>query len=227
MAARRVGTFFATIGRRAGAPASLSCRSDPRSGGHGVLLSHQPRCERVLLPSTATPSEGAGRCPARARAHVGIALRESVARRADPGLSLPLLPRQALPHDLAWAGTSPRVADALARWNGAIYAAGAAHATSQARERLRRAIMSWSGEDPPLGMRWLDEALDGMDDSERPWAELALSGEEDRGMAQLGSRSDGRRIRHLDCRRRPLELTRSDRFRDERTDDVSVSGGRG
>jgi hypothetical protein len=35
--------------------------------------------------------------------------------------------------------------------------------------------MSWNGEDPPLGTRWFADALDGLDDSERPWAELALT----------------------------------------------------
>lgn len=104
----------------------------------------------------------------------GIALRESVSRPADPGRGLPLLPRAALPRDLAWSKPNARVADALARWDGAMGTVAGEYAPPHTRERLTRAVASWYGEDPPPGTGWLHEALDGLDDSARPWAELAL-----------------------------------------------------
>ena len=92
---------------------------------------------------------------------------------AKPGLSLALLPDAALPEQFRWAEPDPAVAGAIARMASAIERHGSACLPEAALETVRRRVAAWTGEDPGLGLQWLEEAL------------APLTSEKDRAAARL------------------------------------------
>jgi AhpD family alkylhydroperoxidase len=92
----------------------------------------------------------------------------------EPGETLDLLPEAELPADMAWAGGTPAVAGAWARFIAAADRAGGRALPRSVRARIVEQLGKWHGEDPGLGREWLEQALEGLDAGERAAARLAL-----------------------------------------------------
>jgi AhpD family alkylhydroperoxidase len=92
---------------------------------------------------------------------------------AKPGLSLPLLPDAGLPPQFLWAAPDPAVAGAIARMASVIESQGAACLPEAARDAVRTRVAAWTGEDPGLGLQWLEQTL------------APLAREKDRAAARL------------------------------------------
>ena len=97
------------------------------------------------------------------------------ARRQKPtGTSLALLPEADLPADMGWAAPSPTVAGSFARWVAVVEIAGQEALPANVRALVRAHVASWNGETPSLSRGWVDAALAGLDDAEKPAARLTL-----------------------------------------------------
>ena len=85
-----------------------------------------------------------------------------------PGASLEALPDAQLPEEFSWAATDSRIAAALAG------AAAAQVVTMPVRELVADRLRTWDGL--PLGpsRAWADEAVAGLDETDRPAGRLAI-----------------------------------------------------
>lgn len=91
-----------------------------------------------------------------------------------PGESLAFLPTAEPPPELAWAASAPTVRSALAGWGAAIERATEGVIGEEARRKVLEHLAGWRGEPAPLGSEWIEEALEGLDSTERPAASLAF-----------------------------------------------------
>jgi AhpD family alkylhydroperoxidase len=99
----------------------------------------------------------------------------AVEREREPGSSLLPVTDAELPEDLRWAASSPHMAAAFAGFVATVEAAGEAVLDESERACVAAAIEAWDGSDPPLGSKWIDEALIGLDPGSSPArARLAL-----------------------------------------------------
>jgi AhpD family alkylhydroperoxidase len=91
-----------------------------------------------------------------------------------PGASVDLLPAAPLPADLGWAAGQPHVAAAMSRAATVFEAGGRRTVPAGVRllvtDRLPAGAPSLTG-----GALWLDDAVSGLSDEERPTGRLALS----------------------------------------------------
>jgi AhpD family alkylhydroperoxidase len=100
----------------------------------------------------------------------------AVEHEREPGSSLVPVTDAQLPEDLGWAASSPHMAAALAGFVATVEAAGEAVLDESERACVTAAIEAWDGSDPPLGTKWIDEALIGLDPgSSQARARLALT----------------------------------------------------
>ncbi len=95
-------------------------------------------------------------------------------RRKPAGSYLALLPDAELPADMGWAASSPTVAGAFARWAAVVEMAGQEALPANVRLLVRAHVASWNGETTSLSWGWVDAALAGLDDAEKPAARLTL-----------------------------------------------------
>lgn len=99
----------------------------------------------------------------------------AIQRAREPGRSLLRVTDAQLPEDLRWAASSPHIASAFAGFVETVEAAGEAALDEPERTCVAVAIEAWDGSDPPLGRKWIDEALIGLDPgSSQARARLAL-----------------------------------------------------
>jgi AhpD family alkylhydroperoxidase len=91
-----------------------------------------------------------------------------------PGRSLDLLPPAELPADMQWARPNPRVADAVSRWTAAVERDGRKVISPRVREAVTESLRHWEGEKMPLGQRWIDEAVRGLETQDAAIARLAV-----------------------------------------------------
>jgi len=95
-------------------------------------------------------------------------------RRKPAGTSLALLPEAEFPTDMGWAASSPTVAGAFARWAAVVEIAGQEALPADVLLLVRTHIDAWNGEPPSLSRGWVDAAIAGLDDAEKPAARLTL-----------------------------------------------------
>lgn len=132
------------------------------------------RVTNVLVPRTFLPGpRGAHRVM---RSAAGVALRGKIRKTRPSGRAAGFDFSAAirLPDDLSWARPSPSVAAALAGLSAATDAMIAQTVSAPATAAVRYAIARWTGEAPPLGRAWLEEALVAVPAQDRPAARLAL-----------------------------------------------------
>ena len=99
----------------------------------------------------------------------------AVERDREPGGSLLPVTDAQLPEDLRWAASSPHIAAAFAGFVATVEAAGERVIDESERACVAAAIEAWDGSEPPLGSKWIDEALIGLDPgSSQARARLAL-----------------------------------------------------
>ncbi len=91
-----------------------------------------------------------------------------------PGSALELLPAAPLPTDLAWAESAPNVAGAFARFASVVEEAGTAVLSPEVRALVHSRLQAWRGEDPGLGRKWVEQAVEGLDEAAQAEGRLAL-----------------------------------------------------
>jgi hypothetical protein len=91
-----------------------------------------------------------------------------------PGASLDPLPDAQLPEEFSWAASDARIAAALAGAAAAVEDAAAQVVTMPVRELVANRLRTWDGL--PLGpsRAWADEAVAGLDETDRPAGRLAI-----------------------------------------------------
>lgn len=103
----------------------------------------------------------------------GFELKETTTKRLVPGRASGLLPAAELPADLAWAADNEVVAEAIARWAGAVETAGA-EIPSAARTVIADAVSVWEGKPMPISRSWLEPFLENLDAPNRAVAKIGL-----------------------------------------------------
>lgn len=149
----------------------------PQVLGTAVLFHFINRMVNIFLEPSPTPRpiRLAGLKPMIGRILGGTLGKRLVSIDAKPGRSLELLPSADLPPQFGWAEPNPVVAGALARMAAAIEGHAAACLPAAVTEIVQARVARWSGDDPGLGLRWLQESLVPLvSEKERAAARLAL-----------------------------------------------------
>jgi AhpD family alkylhydroperoxidase len=147
----------------------------PELIGVAVAFQYYNRVVNVFLRDSPFPSHVPESAKPQARRVLGGVLRPSAKGGPRPGTSVALLPAAPVPEDLGWARSSPVVADAFARAYAATEAAGDRSVPPAVRTLLRERLSAWDGRAPGLSRSWLDEAVAGLDEADRPAGRLALA----------------------------------------------------
>jgi AhpD family alkylhydroperoxidase len=98
----------------------------------------------------------------------------SARKTHPPGAALALLPAAPLPSDLAWSESAPNVAGAFARFAAVAEEAGAAVLSPEVRTLVHRHLQAWRGEDPGLSRKWVEQAIEGLDQAAQAEGRLVL-----------------------------------------------------
>ena len=104
----------------------------------------------------------------------GYELRETTERRIAPGRGLDLLPPAAVPDDLSWARSNPRIADTLSRWAAAVEREASHDVSTAVRQTVQHSLQSWHGETMPISRSWVEDEIQGLTGRDRDVARLAL-----------------------------------------------------
>jgi AhpD family alkylhydroperoxidase len=145
----------------------------PELVGVAVTFQYYNRMVNVFLRDSPFPSHVPESAKPQARRVLGGVLRPS-ATGPRPGDSLDLLPAAPLPDDLEWARTNTVIAEAFARGYAAIEAAGARSVPRSVRHLVRSHLSTWDGQAPGISRSWVDDAVAGLPDADRPAGRLAI-----------------------------------------------------
>ncbi len=104
----------------------------------------------------------------------GVELKPSKRQPLRPGSSLDLLPPAPLPEDLAWAIPNPRIAEALARWAGAVEREAGEVISPEVKTVVHHSLRNWRGEVMPISRSWVDREVEGLNVADKAVARLAL-----------------------------------------------------
>jgi AhpD family alkylhydroperoxidase len=91
-----------------------------------------------------------------------------------PGASLDLLPDAQLPDEFSWAAGDSRIATALAGAAAAVEEAASEVVAKPVRELVAARLGTWDGRPQGPSRSWADEAVAGLDETDRPAGRLAL-----------------------------------------------------
>lgn len=81
----------------------------------------------------------------------GNELKPNHRKALSKGTSLRYLPAAALPADLGWTSSNPRIAQAVARWVAITEKETAELITSEVKQRIRANLQAWDGKPMPMG----------------------------------------------------------------------------
>lgn len=101
-------------------------------------------------------------------------MRKALRRPAAPGDSLEFLPEVDGRGEFGWARRSPAIRAAFSRSAAAFDEAGRRSVSEAVRDMVLARLRNWHGEQPPLSALWIDGALAGLPDADRPAGRLAL-----------------------------------------------------
>jgi hypothetical protein len=104
----------------------------------------------------------------------GHELRATKRRPAEEGRALALLPPAELPADMDWARSSPVIADALARWSGAVERETQDVVSPEVRQLVEDELGSWQNERTPISTAWVEPAVSRLSGRDQAVARLAL-----------------------------------------------------
>jgi AhpD family alkylhydroperoxidase len=147
----------------------------PELIGVAVAFQYYNRMVNVFLRDSPFPAHVPESAKPQARRVLGGVLRPSASAGPRPGASLELLPAAPHPEDLDWARGNPVIADAFARAYATAEAAGARSVPDGVRALVRERLAAWDGQAPGLSRSWLDEAVAGLAEPDRPAGRLALA----------------------------------------------------
>ena len=145
----------------------------PEIIGTAVAFHYTNRMVDIFLDETPLPSNH-GWLKGTLKRMAGLYFSRAARRRKPAGTSLALLPEADLPADMGWAASSPKVAEAFARWSAVVEIAGQEALPANVRLLVRAHITAWNGEPPSLSRSWVDAALAGLEDADQPAARLTL-----------------------------------------------------
>jgi len=145
----------------------------PEIIGTAVAFHYINRMVDIFLDETPLPSNR-GWLKGTLKRMAGWYFSRAARRQKTIGTSLTLLPEAELPVDLGWAAASPTIAGAFARWAAVIEIAGQETLPANVRAVVREHVAAWNGESPGLSRNWVETAITGLADSEKPAARLAL-----------------------------------------------------
>jgi AhpD family alkylhydroperoxidase len=155
----------------------------PELIGTAVLLQYLNRMVNVFLGEVPLPPGVPRIALGRVMRVLGKMIRTAAGEAHQPGAALDLLPPaapgpdgggQALPDDLAWASSSPTVAEAFARAAAAVDAAGLRSVPAPVRELVTVELAGWHGEARGPSRAWVEDALSGLPAAHRAAGRLAL-----------------------------------------------------
>jgi len=155
-----------------GAPPFLPEQA-PELIGVAVAFQYYNRMVNIFLRDSPLPAHVPESAKPRARQVLGRVLRPA-GSGPRPGESLGLLPAAPLPNDLGWARPNAVVADAFARAYAAIEAAGARSVSQSVRDLVHSRLSIWDGLAPGISRSWVDEAVAGLPEGDRPAGRLAM-----------------------------------------------------
>ena len=145
----------------------------PEIIGTAVAFHYTNRMVDIFLDETPLPSNR-GWLKGTLKRMAGWYFSRAARRRKVAGDSLALLPEAELPADMGWAAASPTVAGAFARWAAVVEIAGQEALPANVRALVREHIAAWNGEAPSLSRNWVEKAVTGPAEAEKPAARLAL-----------------------------------------------------
>lgn len=145
----------------------------PEIIGTAVAFHYINRMVDIFLDETPLPSNR-GWLKGTLKRMAGWYFSRAAWRQKTIGTSLTLLPEAELPVDLGWAAASPTISSAFARWAAVIEIAGQETLPANVRAVVREHVAAWNGESPGLSRNWVETAIAGLADSEKPAARLAL-----------------------------------------------------
>ncbi len=148
--------------------------SAPELIGVVVTFHYINRMVNVFLPDSPVPTGVPSVVQARVRRLMGRFMRSVIAPDHEAGASLDLLPTADLPPDLVWAKGSEHVSAAFARAAAAIESAGERSVPDSVRGLVSDRLAGWTGRLPAISRSWVDEAVAGLPDDDRPAGKLAL-----------------------------------------------------
>jgi len=146
----------------------------PELIGVAVAFQYYNRMVNVFLRDSPFPSHVPESAKPKARQVLGGVLRPS-ADGAQPGASLDFLPAAPLPEDLSWARGNASVADAFARAYAAVEAVGVRSVPESVRTLVHSRLSTWDGQAPGISRSWVEEAVAGLPEADRPAGRLALT----------------------------------------------------
>jgi AhpD family alkylhydroperoxidase len=156
-----------------GAPAPFSAEQAAELIGIACVFHYINRMVNMFLAKSPLPATGPALGLVRRTA--ASIMRGLAKRRAEPGLSLDLLPDAPLPADLSWTSGQPILSAAWARAAHAMDAAGERSVPAPVRDLVRTELASRHPGPPDLNVRsWLDTTVAELPDAQRPAARLAL-----------------------------------------------------
>jgi alkylhydroperoxidase family enzyme len=147
----------------------------PELIGVAVAFHYYNRMVNVFLRDSPFPSHVPESAKPKARRVLGGVLRPAATGGPQPGASLDLLPAAPVTGELSWAAGNAVVADAFARAYAAIDAAGARSVPAGVRALVHSRLSTWEGQAPGLSRSWVDDAVAGLPEDERPAGRLALA----------------------------------------------------
>ncbi|WP_103352582.1 carboxymuconolactone decarboxylase family protein [Amycolatopsis sp. CA-128772] len=147
----------------------------PELVGVAVAFQYYNRMVNVFLRESPFPAHVPESAKPQARRVLGGVLRPPSGPGPRAGDSVGLLPPAPLPEDLGWARPNAVVADAFARAYAATEAAGERSVPPAVRTLLHDRLSTWDGQPPGLSRAWLEEAVAGLTEADRPAGRLALA----------------------------------------------------
>jgi AhpD family alkylhydroperoxidase len=144
----------------------------PEIVGTAITFHYLTKMVNALLDETFLPSQDWLHTPLK-RA-LGVLFASRTKRATAVGETSHFLPDAALPADFAWALSSPAVAEAFAKIAHVMDDIDTAILPPEVRALVNEHITAWSGEDPGLSRRWVDEAVGKLPSDFQPIAKLVL-----------------------------------------------------
>lgn len=146
----------------------------PQAAGVAVVFQYFNRVVNVFLGDAPLPPLVPGGALRVVLPVLSRLMRSAYRNPAAPGASLDLLPAAPLPAQLAWAAGDGPLAQAFARADGAIQAAGRRSVPAGVRELVSAELALWDGLPKGPSRAWVEEAIGALPAGERAAGRLAL-----------------------------------------------------
>src|SRR5215475_11302967 len=153
---------IATPGTKTRPPAPFTAEELPEAIAALMAMSDINRFSHVVMDGSPVSAPlGLQGVKSAALRLFGGQLRATHVKPLTPGRALPLLPSATLPLDMQWATSTPRIADALARWAAVVEREASAVVSTVVRDRVVCNLQEWKGELMPISRSWVESEVSG------------------------------------------------------------------